>query len=610
MKKFTLTALLLAAMPMAVMSQDCPATPAPYFLNFETATVPSLPACTTPGIGIGPQWTTVNNPGHGFTDNALQRGPSVEQADSWFFTQAITLTPGSYRLSYRYGNDSAATTEKLRSVFVTDPAAPVVNYIGVHDAVTGGVPVEYAFENPLTISETATYYIGFNAYSDPNQGTVYVDNIALTELVCSPPQAISVTNIGTTTATISWLPQPGAITIGYFYGVSTTNTPPTDFDMTPNLTRNIVDLQPNTTYYAFASTLCGSETSEWISMQFTTACATATVPYAVDFEGGITLPGVPDCTTVSSGNAGTNWQTVANPGHGFNNNTLQYTGNSETAADAWFITQGIYLEGGARYRLSYRYGNDSTTTTEGLRVAQLTSPDASNVTDYFITHNEITGGTAVNYSHNGSITVNESGIYYFGFNAFSASAQGNLYLDDIEVNPWVCDLPQTVNVNAITTTNATISWQPQSEPTTMGYFYGFSTTDVPPTNFTMTPGLTANLENLTPGTTYYAYVRTFCGATFSDWVSVPFTTQATNGLSENAFTAFSAYPNPVNNILTLDNAVTIEKIQVYNVTGQLILEQNIKSNKADINLEKFTAGAYFLSVYSGDSRRNVKFIKQ
>lgn len=609
MKKTTLLALLFAAMPTAIMAQDCPPVSAPYFLDFETATVPELPTCTTQSFVFGPLWGTVNNPGHGFTNVALHKGLSASASQSWFFTQGITLSPGTYRLSYRYGNDSTTTTEKLRSIFVSDLNAPFTNYIGDHDAITGGVPVDFSFESPLTVTETTTYYIGFNAYSEADQGNLYVDNISIEQLVCSAPQAISATNVTATTATLMWLPQTGPITIGYFYGVSTTNTPPADFRMTTNLMADVSDLAPNTTYYAFVSTLCGNETSEWISTSFTTPCDAATVPYNLDFELGVTLPGVPECTTLVTAQNGNNWQTIANPGNGFSDNALQYTG-SDTAANAWYFTHGIYLEAGTRYRLSYKYGNNSATTTESLRVVQLSAPNPAGVTDYIITHAEISGGAPVEYSHNGSIAPEVSGIYYFGFNAYSAAGQGNLYLDDIEVNEWICNIPQTVTVDTITTTTATINWQAQTEPTSMGYFFGFNTTDTPPANFTMTPGLTASLENLAPGTTYYAFVQTFCGATFSNWVSVPFTTAAVAGINNTAFAGFKAYPNPVNHILTLDNNTTIDKVAIYNVTGQLVLQQDIKNTNVQINVANLAPGAYLLNIHAGDSRKNARFIKQ
>lgn len=587
----------------------CATATAPYLQDFETAAIPAIPACNTQ---TGAQWETVNNPGHGFTNATLQRGPSAEGSESWFYTQGIELTPGTYRLSYRYGNDSTTTTEKLRSAFVTDTSAPVESYIATHNAITGGQPVDYSFENPVTVSETTTFYFGFNAFSDPGQGTLYVDNISVQQLVCSAPTAISVTNITATTATISWMPGNSPITIGYFYGVSTTDTPPTNFQMTPNLTRDIADLQPNTTYYAFVSTLCGNPVSEWISIPFTTPCAAAVPPYTLDFESDITVPAIPECTNVAGFERGNEWQTATAPGHGFDSNVLHYP-DSDEPANAWFFTQGIQLQAGTAYRFSYKYGNDSTTTTERLRTIMATSPtrpEEDAQLTYFGDHTTITGGNPVEFSYGNPITISTTGIYYFGFNIYSTSEQGDLYVDNIKVQEWVCNVPQAITVNNIGTTTATINWEAQTEPTSLGYYYAYNTTNTPPTDMQMSMGFSANLENLTPNTTYYAFARSFCGATFSEWISVPFTTLSVLGINDIAFAGFKAYPNPVSNILTLENTTVIEKVEVYNVTGQLVLTQNVKNANAQINVEKLAPGAYLLNVYAGGVRKNVRFIKQ
>jgi hypothetical protein len=174
---------------------------------------------------------------------------------------------------------------------------------------------------------------------------------------------------------------------------------------------------------------------------------------------------------------GNEWQTAANPGHGFESNVLHYP-DSDEPANAWFFTQGIELQEGMSYRFSYKYGNDSTTTTERLRTIMATSPvrpadDA--VLTYFGDHTAITGGTVTEFSFANPITISVTGTYYFGFNVYSTSEQGDLYVDDIQVNAWSCGLPQNVTVGSVTPTTAVINWEAQTEPTSIGYFYGFNT---------------------------------------------------------------------------------------------------------------------------------------
>lgn len=615
MKKITLLALLLAAMPTALKAQDCPAVPVPYSLDFESATVPMLPDCTYTGIGFGSQWVTTNNPGNGFTSTTAQYTTVIEGSESSLYTRAVQLTAGTYyKVTYTYGSNVTSSDQSIISTINQNES--VTSTIATHTEFTAGTAVSFT-SGPLSVSTTGEYYIGITGFSTIGGSTLYIDNIEITEWSCQLPTNVTVSDVTTTGATFSWTAAPDNTSYMYFYWYSTSPNVPSGGPGLPQgvTTVSVTDLLPNTTYYVFTSNQCGPLMSGWTeAVSFTTPlCDVATVPYVLDFESNVTVPEIPACTTVTEFETGMNWRTEANPGHGFDTNVLQYP-DSDEPANAWFFTQGIHLEAGTSYRFSYKYGNNSTDTTERLRTILATSPtrpEEGEEPTYLGNHTEITGGTVTEFSYANPLTISVTGTYYFGFNAFSTSEQGSLYVDDIEVNEWSCGLPQNVTVGTITTTTATINWEAQTEPTSLGYFYGFNTTNTPPAATPMAPpGFTASLENLLPDTEYFAFVRTFCGSLMSDWVSVPFTTPAVAGLNNAAFAGFKAYPNPVNDLLTVDNNIAIDKIEIYNVTGQLILQQEVKSRSVQINVAKITSGAYLLNIYAGDSRKNVKFIKQ
>src|SRR5690606_9998213 len=78
----------------------------------------------------------------------------------------------------------------------------------------------------FSVPVTGTYYIGFHAYSLPNMGRMFLDDIQLVESVCLKPTGLTATNISATSATVLWngsTPTPAA---GYEYYLSTSNTPP------------------------------------------------------------------------------------------------------------------------------------------------------------------------------------------------------------------------------------------------------------------------------------------------------------------------------------------------------------------------------------------------
>ena len=72
---------------------------------------------------------------------------------------------------------------------------------------------------------------------------------------------------------------------------------------------------------------------------------------------------------------------------------------------------------------------------------------------------------------------------------------------------------------------------------------------------------------------------------------------------------FSIFPNPVNNILTIQNhdGKSIDKITISDLTGKKVLEQN--SNSSTINVEKLQNGMYLLQLFSEGKFTVSKFIK-
>ena len=592
----------------------CEAADAPYTLDFESATVPGMADCTTLQ-DAGNNWVTVNNPGHGFDSKALHYDGNDGAANAWLFTRGINLAAGTfYKVSYKYGNDSTTQTEKLKVTFGNSPnAEPAPNTFADHE-ITGGEPgtSEVEFFNVPT---SGTYYFGFNAHSDSGQGSLYVDDFVIEEMDCGVPSGMTVTNVTHNSAVLGWAApttgNSGTISV-YQYAVVTTDAPPAEGTFNPGMSVNLEDLDANTTYYVFMRTQCGPIWSGWTeSLAFTTAgCEAANVPYTLDFESAA-VPAMPDCTTLHTADTGNDWVTVNNPGNGFTSKTLHYEGTAE-AANAWLFTQGINLATGTYYKVSYKYGNDSTTQTEKLRVTLGNSPNAMPVPANFAEHTAITGGEPVNHAVE-FFNVGSSGIYYFGFNAFSESGNGSLYVDDFLIEEMECGTPSNVTVSDVTDTTATVNWQAPTtgNSTTISvYQYAYSTENTPPAEGTFEPGLTADLDELTPETTYYVFTRTQCGPIWSDWTVTEFTTGETLGTANNTFAGLKVYPNPVKDIVTVTGSTAIDAVEIYNITGQLVHRQGINGQTADISMQKLAAGAYFLNIYANGEVKRVKLIKE
>ena len=70
------------------------------------------------------------------------------------------------------------------------------------------------------------------------------------------------------------------------------------------------------------------------------------------------------------------------------------------------------------------------------------------------------------------------------------------------------------------------------------------------------------------------------------------------------------YPNPVQDLLTVDYSETIENVQMYNMLGQMVYNRNTNASKVTIEMTNMPAGNYILQVTVSGITKNVKVIKK
>ncbi len=381
---------------------------------------------------------------------------------------------------------------------------------------------------------------------------------------CIAPTGLVSSNITTTTATVSWTTSVTDPANGYEFYFSTANTAPATTDAaTDGVVAGITSfdftgLTSGTNYYIWVRSVCSNTDSSYWSVMgtFATLCEATTVPYIQDFESAV-VPALPICTSNENVGLGYNWTTASNPGYGFSSNTLRYTYDFFNPADTWFYTQGIALDAGVSYDISYNYGNNSTFYTESMKVAYGISPTSADMTDILADHPTITGGVfsgGVVQQNIVSFTPTTSGVYYFGFNAYSIANQFSLYVDDIKiVTTPSCSIPFAVVATLPTNTGATISWTAPANAPASGYEYYLSTTNSSPlptdlaTDGVIAGITTVNLTGLTPFTTYYVWVRSVCSISdSSEWSAmVSFTTLPTPPANDDCMNAISITPGGV-----------------------------------------------------------------
>lgn len=323
------------------------------------------------------------------------------------------------------------------------------------------------------------------------------------------------------TPTITWTAINGAS--GYKLKVGTTSggNDIVDMDITGGANNTYTFTAPlsfATTYYysvtAYTANIAGPATACTVR-SFQTICNSSNLPYTLDFEN-VTTPALPICTSVINSGSGNLWKTAAAP-TGFTGKVLNYSYNTSNAANTWFFTQGLNLTAGVSYRIKYKYANASGTTQypEKLKVAYGSSATSAAMTNTLADYSNITGGTATNAFVD--FTPTATGVYYIGFQAYSAADMNQIYVDDINIDVTpTCSEPSAVTVSAITTNGANVAWTAPATVPGSGYEYYYSTSSTAPTASTTASGTSATtsapLSGLSPSTTYYLWVRSVCSA--------------------------------------------------------------------------------------------------
>ena len=94
-----------------------------------------------------------------------------------------------------------------------------------------------------------------------------------------------------------------------------------------------------------------------------------------------------------------------------------------------------------------------------------------------------------------------------------------------------------------------------------------------------------------------------------DSCSFTVTVEETLGANDLSQNEFKIYPNPAQNIVNVVAKSNMDKISVYNISGQLILQQAINDVKAQLNIANLSQGTYFLKVESIQNTQTYKLLK-
>jgi Leucine-rich repeat (LRR) protein len=89
------------------------------------------------------------------------------------------------------------------------------------------------------------------------------------------------------------------------------------------------------------------------------------------------------------------------------------------------------------------------------------------------------------------------------------------------------------------------------------------------------------------------------------------TTTQTSSIFEAQEIFVNVYPNPCNEVITIESDSYIESVKIIDVTGKVVLSiSSIDKQKEIVSLNSLSSGVYFLSVTSADAKSIKKFLKK
>lgn len=346
-----------------------------------------------------------------------------------------TLNTGAYRLRFK-ARSSTVVGGKVEVGYLTDPSA-ASSFVNLATYTTTSITVPDTFILNNVTAPAGNTVLAFRHTGSPTS-TVLIDDVNY-ELMptCFEPSNVVASSPTISGVDLAWTAPATAPANGYDIYYSMSNAAPTSAS-TPNLTgisgtsTNVPGLSSGTTYYIWVRSRCSSsDQSIWVGgSSFNTQCVSTGVPYTQNFESAL-VPALPNCTATQNVGTGNDWTVVSNNGYGFTTKALVYKWNTANAANTWFYTQGINLTAGVQYTISYKYGSTGS-FPEKLKVAYGTAPNVAAMTNPIADYPNVVNATP--NAESITFTPSASGVYYFGFNAYSTANQFYLAIDDIAVN--------------------------------------------------------------------------------------------------------------------------------------------------------------------------------
>lgn len=164
-----------------------------------------------------------------------------------------------------------------------------------------------------------------------------------------------------------------------------------------------------------------------------------------------------------------------------------------------------------------------------------------------------------------------------------------------------CDVPTNINMSE----SGLLTWTSDAQSWTIRYTVNGITYSV---NIST---LSFQIPGLQPGDVVDVTIQADCGNdNLSDWSESSSFTYNPNGVAQYRLTNIQLFPNPANETLHVRCDIPMQKVEIYNVVGGLMMTVEPNASSTDLNLSTLPSGVFFVRITADGQVCNGKFIKK
>ncbi|AWH85304.1 hypothetical protein HYN59_09310 [Flavobacterium album] len=120
---------------------------------------------------------------------------------------------------------------------------------------------------------------------------------------------------------------------------------------------------------------------------------------------------------------------------------------------------------------------------------------------------------------------------------------------------------------------------------------------------------------LTGSNKEYSRVFTVVGATdyhcvIHSMMTGTITTEQSMGVDDLKNQEFEFFPNPVTDVLTINSKSVIDRVEVYDQNGRLIVNTTAGNPSVKIYMDNYSAGTYYVKAFSGSAIKNMTVVRK